>query len=41
MIKIVISDQSKPISLILYANIANIIKSEFCKLHVYYSKNGY
>ena len=35
MIKIVILDQSKPISLILKNK-----KSKICKLHVYYSKNG-
>ena len=35
MIKILILDQSKPISLILKNK-----KPKICKLHIYYSKNG-
>ena len=37
MIKMVILDQSKPISLILKIKKLKIQKSEICKLHVYYS----
>ena len=37
MIKIVILDESKPISLILKINWLKIQKSEICTLHVYYS----
>ena len=36
MIKMVILDQSKPISLILIIKKLKIQKSEICKLHVYY-----
>ena len=36
MIKIVILDQSKPISLILKIEKSKIQKFEICKLHVYY-----
>ena len=37
MIKIVIWDQSKPISLILKNKKFKIQKSKICELHVYYS----
>ena len=37
MIKMVILDQSKPISLISKIEKSKIQKSEICKLHVYYS----
>ena len=37
MIKMVILDQSKPISLILKIKELKIQKSEICTLHVYYS----
>ena len=37
IIKIVILDQSKPISLILKIKKSKIQKSEICKYHVYYS----
>ena len=37
MIKIVILDQSKPISLILKIEKSKIQKFKICKLHVYYS----
>ena len=37
MIKMIILDQSKPISLYLKIKKLKIQKSEICKLHVYYS----
>ena len=38
MIKMVISDQSKPIKLILKNKKSKIQKSTICKFHVYYSQ---
>ena len=38
MIKIVIFDKSKPISLILKNKKSKIQKSKICELHVYYSQ---
>ena len=37
MIKMLILDQSKPISLILKTEKSKIQKSEICKVHVYFS----
>ena len=38
IIKMVILDQSKPISLILKNKKSKVKKSKICKLHVYYSQ---